>query len=122
MIGGSLEKVLLAKRESKYVDFKERFDPSADGEWLELLKDVAAMANSGGGMVAIGIRNNGQASGADVKATLDLDAAQISDKIYRYTGEHFSGFEIHDAKRRGKRIAVIEVAAVEIPLVFIRPG
>ena len=121
-VGGSLEKALVAKRESKYVDFKERFDPEADGEWLELLKDLVAMANSGGGAIAIGIRNNGQASGADVRSTLDLDAAKISDKTFRYTGDHFSGFEMHDAKRRGKRVAVIEVAAVDIPLVFIRPG
>jgi hypothetical protein len=38
-----------AKRESKHVEFKEEFDPTNDGNWLELLKDLAAIANVGGG-------------------------------------------------------------------------
>ena len=43
-----------ARRESRYIDFKERFDPDSKGEWVELIKDFAAMANSGGGAVVVG--------------------------------------------------------------------
>ena len=41
-----IERARVAKRESKYLDFKERFDPGSLGEWCELLKDLVAMANS----------------------------------------------------------------------------
>lgn len=48
-----VEKGLRAKRESKYVDFKRQFDPASAGEWCEIIKDVVAMANSGGPIFAI---------------------------------------------------------------------
>jgi hypothetical protein len=75
-----------AKRESKYVDFKESFDPADKGEWCELLKDLVAMANSGGGIVVVGWNDKGQHSGKPVNAVLDLDPATITDKFVKYTG------------------------------------
>jgi hypothetical protein len=117
-----IERALAAKRESKYVDFKERFDPDSDGEWCELLKDFAAIANVGGGIVVIGIRNNGTSSGADVHSVLELDSATITDKLFKYTGQHYSGFEIHEAKRMGNKVAVIGIEGVEVPIVFTKPG
>jgi len=74
-----------AKRESRYLDFKEQFDPSASGEWCELVKDLVAMANSDGGVIVVGVRNNGRPSRADLKAILDLDPAKITDQIFSYT-------------------------------------
>lgn len=44
-----MDQVLAAKRESKHVEFKESFDPTASADWCELIKDVVAIGNSGGG-------------------------------------------------------------------------
>jgi hypothetical protein len=46
---------MASKRESKHVDFKEKFDPKSDGERCELQKDFAAVANSGGGAISIAL-------------------------------------------------------------------
>jgi hypothetical protein len=35
---------MASKRESKHVDFKEKFEPKSDGERCELQKDFAAVA------------------------------------------------------------------------------
>src|ERR1700745_3001494 len=40
-----------AKRESKTVDFKTAFDPDRASDWCELIKDMVAVANSGGGTI-----------------------------------------------------------------------
>jgi hypothetical protein len=118
-----LDKARKLKRESRYIDFKERFDPASDGEWIELIKDFAAMANSGGGAIVIGVKDNGQVSGEDLSAVLKIDPAVMGDKVHSYTGEHFADFEIHPTTRSGKQIAVIEVGpAVDAPLAFIKPG
>jgi schlafen family protein len=117
-----LERAATAKRESKYVDFKEKFDPGSEGEWCELLKDFGAMANSGGGVIVVGLRNNGTAIGEDVQAVLDLDPARITDKLFKYTNEHHSGFEVHEMHRDTAKVAVIVVEAVVVPLVFTDPG
>jgi len=53
------ESAVSAKRESKAVDFKRSFDPASVAEWCELIKDIVAMANSGGGTILIGVNNDG---------------------------------------------------------------
>jgi hypothetical protein len=118
-----LERAKTAKRESKYLDFKESFDPKSDGEWCELLKDLVAMANSGGGVVVVGVKNNGTSSGIDPKPVLGMDLAVVTDKVFKYTNQHFSGIHIRDVKRPGnKTVAALIVDPVPVPLVFARPG
>jgi len=90
----TLDKVKEAKRESKYLDFKEKFDINQTQDWCEIIKDIIAMANSGGGCILIGARNDSTPSGWDVTPLLHLDPAQITDKIARYTGEQYADFEI----------------------------
>jgi predicted HTH transcriptional regulator len=80
-----LTKCLTAKRESKSIEFKEQFQPSDSRQALEVLKDIVAIANSGGGALAVGINNLGEASGADVSATLRHDHAKYCDLVHKYT-------------------------------------
>jgi hypothetical protein len=92
-----------AKRESRRVEFKEQFNPAEESEWIELIKDFAALANSGGGVIIVGLRNNGTMLGADVQPVLDLDGAVICDKLRSYVGEDFDDFEISEVTRGGGR-------------------
>jgi hypothetical protein len=117
-----IERALSAKRESKHLDFKETFDPSKPGGWCEIIKDIVAMANSGGGCIIIGVKNDGLPSGADVIPIISLDSAQITDKMMKYTGEQFAEFDIREADRNGYKIAVLEIRGVPIPMVFTQPG
>jgi hypothetical protein len=117
-----VHKGLKAKRESKYVDFKRSFDPDSAGEWCELIKDIVAMANTGGGVILIGLENGGDPSGESVKGVLDLDHATVVDKIRKYTGCEFCEIEIHEAKKQEHTVAIIEIAGVKVPLVFQNVG
>lgn len=114
-----LERALRGRRELWYLEFKEQFDPSVEGEWIELIKDFVAIANTGGGVVVVGARNNGEPSGADVQPVLDLDGATIADKVFRYTGEHWAGIEIEEISRAGSALAAIVIDGVaDAPLAF----
>ena len=81
-----LEKALKAKRESKHIEFKEYFNPSSGQDWCEIVKDIVAIANSGGGVIVFGVQNNGTPSVCDISQVTALDTATITDKIFRYTG------------------------------------
>ena len=72
-------KCLGAKRESRAVEFKEAFTPTDSKQALEVLKDLVAIANSGGGTLAIGINNAGQVCNSGVQAVLDHDHAKYCD-------------------------------------------
>lgn len=118
----TLDKVKNAKRESKYLDFKEKFDINQAQEWCEIIKDIVAMANSGGGCILIGARNDGTPSGWDATPVLNLDPAQITDKIVRYTGDQYADFEIQEVEKNGHRLVALLIYPVSIPMIFIQPG
>ena len=79
-----------SKSESRAVDFKSKFDPGRAGDWCELVKDIVAIANSGGGSILIGVDDDGKCCGPAASAKLlCLDPAVITDKIAKYTGAQF---------------------------------
>ena len=121
-MGKFADKALAAKRESKYVEFKAKMDFDEPHTWCEVSKDFVAMANSGGGAILVGVSDDGSPSGEDVSAVLALDSAVIADRIHKYTGVHVDGFEVSEHKRERARVAVIEVAPVDTPLVFTKQG
>jgi hypothetical protein len=49
-----ITQALAATRETRSIEFKSSFDPDSTGDWCELLKDVMAFANSGGGLILVG--------------------------------------------------------------------
>ena len=117
-----LVKAVQAQRESKYVDFKESFDVESTRDWVETVKDIVAMANSGGGVILFGVKNNGEPSGFDITSVLAIDPAHITDKVAKYTGEQFAEFSVQEGGRQGKPVAAFLVGSATMPLVFVRPG
>ncbi len=100
MYDARIAKCLTAKRESRSVEFKEQFLPADAKQSLEILKDIVAIANSGGGTLVVGIRNSGEPSGVDVSLVLDHDHAKYCDLIRKYTLQDFCDFEVVEADIR----------------------
>ena len=117
-----INKAKTAKRESKYIEFKESFDVTSKAEWCEMIKDIVAIANSGGGIILIGIDDNGHKSVTNLKPILQYDYAQITDKLYKYTGTQFSDYEVVKLKRRNYITAAIVIGASYPPMIFTSPG
>ncbi|MFY9578086.1 MAG: hypothetical protein WAQ33_02065 [Gaiellaceae bacterium] len=104
-----LKRAAEAKRSSKRVELREGFDPQATGQWLELVKDVAAMANSGGGVVVV--------PGHEVQEE------PIHEHLDAYAEPEFEAFGLHDIVRGGQPVTAIAVESVAgTPLVFSRQG
>jgi len=81
-----LQKALHTKRETRNIEFKEAFDPNSSQDWCELIKDIVAIANSGGGIILFGVDSVGKVSGTSVQPIARLDPADVSNKISKYTG------------------------------------
>lgn len=88
----------------------------------EIVKDIVAFANSGGGAIAIGLDNSGNPANTDISQVLGCDPAVMTDHICKYTGIHFSSFEIVEQSKDGRRIAIILISGVNVPMVFNKPG
>src|SRR4051812_20787972 len=106
---------LQARAESTAVDFKRSFDPANKGEWIEVIKDIAAFANSGGGALLFAVDNEGNPTGFACRAILDFDTARIADKLRKYTGTNLGDLAVFKRERDGYSIAGLSVGPVEVP-------
>jgi hypothetical protein len=109
-------------KEGRQIEFKEHFDPSSAVDWSNIIKDIVAIANSGGGMILFGIADDGQPSAFNRQIILDIDPATVSDKIYSYTGEHFSEFKILEVKIGHRAFGTFLISESQTPIVFTRNG
>jgi hypothetical protein len=117
-----VDRALNAKRESKYIEFKERFDPGSMGEWCEVIKDIAAIANSGGGIIVFGLDNTGNLTRNSLDALSKLDPADIANKISRYVGSTQVELEVRQLEKDGVTLYAFVIQPVSIPIVFQKPG
>jgi predicted HTH transcriptional regulator len=117
-----LAKALTSSRESKTIEFKEAFDVSSAGDWCELIKDIVALANSGGGVILIGVDNRGSSNAFNVGPFLNIDPADITNKVHKYSGIQFSDFEITEEIKGAHKVGALRLQGVSIPTVFTKPG
>lgn len=108
--------------ETGEIDFKATFNPAASEDWCELIKDIVAMANSGGGYVVFGVNDDGTPAAVDLKSIQNLDPATIVDKFKKYTNQHFAGFSALLGSRRGTPVVALAISGSSIPIVFTSPG
>ena len=113
---------LAATRESRKVEFKETFDPTSPGEWCELVKDIVAIANTGDGIIVFGLDSRCIPKGGPTKSVLDIDPADITNRVFRYTGFANFDIDIREVSKAGSSLCAFLIAAAPTPLVFIRPG
>jgi hypothetical protein len=117
-----LEKASSASRESKQIEFKGAFDPSSGGDWCEVIKDIVAMANSGGGIIVFGLNSYGTRSGMTVDQICDIDNADIANKVTAYTGWVDPQIELREIERGSCRFPAFVIGSAGFPLAFERPG
>jgi hypothetical protein len=111
-----------ASRESKHLEFKREFEVASGQAWCELIKDIVAIANSGGGIIIIGVANDGSNAAFDASVLLAHDTADIANRIARYTGNQLIDIEVMEIKRNGQDRAAIFVSDIDVPIVFTKPG
>jgi hypothetical protein len=117
-----IERARSATSESKYIDFKREFHTTSTEAWCEVIKDMIAMANSGGGIIVFGVEDNGTNFEMDHTALLAFDTADTTNKIAKYTNFQFSEFEVVEVKRGATTHAAFLISAADVPIVFTKPG
>jgi hypothetical protein len=108
--------------ETETVEFKAEFDVTSKQDWCELIKDIVAIANTGGGLILFGVRNNGSVVGGNVDLILAIDPADLANKIHSYTEQQFSGFALAEGTKASSKVAVLRIQGTRIPIVFTSPG
>jgi Schlafen, AlbA_2 len=113
---------ITAIRESKQIEFKLRFDPSTAGEWCEIVKDIVAIANTGGGIIVFGLDSQGTPVGTVVDPICAIDPADISNKLSKYIGTTEINVSVCELEKAGVKLAAFLIESAETPVVFQKPG
>lgn len=112
-----------ATAESDLIDFKREYCPEKKSAfWAEIVKDIVAFANTRGGIIVFGLSDDSSLSDFDCNHLFELDPAQISDQIRKYTSVDFSGARVVSVSRNESKLPAILVDPVETPLVFTKVG
>ena len=94
----NLERALAATRESRRIGFRESFD-------AEAVKDVIAIANSGGGVIVFADNSS-------------FDKAAVAQQIRNVAGTDFNGFEIVDAVRDSRSVVALIIEEAPVPVLM----
>jgi hypothetical protein len=113
---------LSASKESKYVEFKEFFDPDSTGDCCEIAKDFVALANSGGGIVVIGLDSCGVVAPRDLSKVLALDPADVTNKLAKYVGGREISFSMQIVEKENAKLVAFLIDPAPTPLLFEKPG
>jgi hypothetical protein len=108
-----------AKRASKHVAMRGAFDAASPAFLVELVKDVAAFANSGGGVIVF---EGPDAAGAGAAPLASADLAAVKRAIRGHTGVDLVGLESTSVSRGGVDLPALVVLAEDAPIVFAKPG
>jgi hypothetical protein len=99
-----LSRAASATRSSKRVALREGVD------YVELVRDVAAMANSGGGVIVL-------------DGVAGVDEELLHEQLGRYAEPEFEGFDVEPVSRNGRpSVAVVVEGVRNSPLVFTQTG
>jgi hypothetical protein len=118
----SLHEALQLSAGTDDVAFRGSFDASAGAEWTGLVTDLVAMANSGGGIVLIGLDEAGRPTGAGLDGSSALDVAALDDRVHRETGIALAGLRVIKVAKEGAHVLAVEVEATPYPVVLLRDG
>ena len=118
-----LDQALAATRATRRIAFRTELDLEAPGAWCELISDVTALANSGGGVIVVGLDKTGTPTGWDPSELLAAGTGAVVDQLASYVGERLDDLELADTTKGGHRLAAVQVGArTGSPLVFEKPG
>jgi hypothetical protein len=108
--------------ESNCIEFKSEFNYHNNGEVIEIIKDIIAISNSGGGGIAFGIYDDGTFSSNDCTELLRIDLADFSNKIRKYINKEFDAISIETIKREGRDVVCFIIQGSNYPIIFENPG
>ena len=99
--------------ELQHLEFKVTINYRDDNEKLEFLRDIASLANGGGGYMIIGIRDDGKGRAIKYEPTLLGDIGNIAKAITSLCQDHIreriDGLEIRERNINGNPILVVRI-------------
>ena len=109
-----------SRSEPANLEFKSDFD-GLKSTWLDILKHVVAMANSGGGTLIFGVDKDGNRVGIRASLLQTFDPANVSNKLRSFTSGRVAS-AYRELECAGKLFGFLQIALGERLVVFESDG
>src|SRR5262245_29185590 len=98
------------------VDLVRTFDPASQRDWCELVRDVVAAANSGGGTILVHGQPHPWNPAAESHAVKSLEKDALISRIREFTGSSFANVVTHPVDRAEVHAVRIAVGPALLPI------
>ena len=101
----------------------KRFDTASDIAWRELIRDLIAMANSGGGRLVVEMTADEIGNGSDVpKSEPSITSEAILQRLAQWADSAFEAVDVHGIERAGFEAVEIVVGPARFPIGMAPPA
>jgi hypothetical protein len=122
MFGGKTVPSPGNRAESGAGDIVRTFDPASQRDWCELVRDVVAAANSGGGTIVVHGLPNRWSPDAETHVVTLLTVEHLTERIREFTGSSFANVVAQSVDRPGSYAIRIAVGPALMPIGFAKAG
>ena len=106
--------------ERQHLEYKLTFDNRNDDDRLEILCDIASLANAGGGYLIFGIRDDGKGRAQRFDASMLSDPARLRQSLAALCTDHIAE-RIDGLTIQQRTIATHPIVVVRVPFSTRRP-
>jgi predicted HTH transcriptional regulator len=118
-----VQEIVPRGRESAKLDYKLTLDLSDTAHKVEVAKDLVAMANTAGGYVVLGVRDDGTMAGLAPQDISRIDEAVVRKVVGAYIGTSLELFVDCPVEWAGRQFGIITVLrSPRSPVVFEHDG
>lgn len=103
--------------ECVHFELKRGFSPDARG-WAELSRDIVALANSKGGVILLGVEDDGSRLGLETSLLQVLDPARVIDQLRRKAPSAAVSTAYREVTYYRKVYGALVIQPLDVPLVF----
>jgi hypothetical protein len=110
------------RADSRAADVIRTFDPASQRDWCELVRDVVAAANSGGGTIVVHGLANRWLPGSHSHAVKSLTSEALLQRFREFTGSSFANVVVQPVDRQEVHAIRIAVGPALMPIGFTKRG
>ena len=120
-LGSAVRSEVAARPKTEPEDAWRNFDAASDRDWLELIRDVAAIANSDGGTIPLRIVSDDSRSHSSSAVGVPT-RNDIVQRLGEYSESRFDDVQVRSADATPEASVVITVGRTLFPIVFGKAG
>jgi hypothetical protein len=103
------------------LDAERIFNANSEHDWLILIRDIAAIANSGGGQFMVRLANGQPSDDSAGTRAVTLSSSDLVARLAQFTDSRFADIQIRMVEPDTSAV-IVQIGRTAVPIVFTKSG